>query len=137
VRKDQAFARGLRRRTTKAAAAAPNRSTIGGPGTSIPLLVDELVELEVDEALDVELELDVLLEVAPLDVLVELPKLDEEVEVEAVKIALLLLPPKKAPLKNPNPRPLLPLDPTTATGGGPPELLAIAMGGGIGGRGGG
>ncbi|HEY5721970.1 MAG TPA: hypothetical protein VIT45_06580 [Allosphingosinicella sp.] len=98
--------------------------------------------------LDVLLEvapLDVLLEVAPLDVLVEtpldvlveLPKLDEEVEVEAVKIALLLLPPKKAPLKNPNPRPLLPLDPTTATGGAPPELLATAMGGGMGGRGGG
>ena len=136
---------------------------MGGPGTSIPLLVDELVELELDEALDAELALDVLLEVAPLlvllevapllvllevapldvlvdtplDVLVELPKLDEEVEVEAVKIALLLLPPKKAPLKNPNPRPLLPLDPTTATGGGPPELLATAMGGGMGGRGGG
>ncbi|HMJ94129.1 MAG TPA: hypothetical protein VK472_08525 [Allosphingosinicella sp.] len=110
---------------------------MGGPGTSMPLLVDELVELELDDALDVELELDVLLEVAPLLVLVELPKLDDEVEVEAVKMALLLLPPKKAPLKNPKPRPLPPLDPTTATGGAPPELLAIAMGGGKGGMGGG
>jgi hypothetical protein len=123
---------------TRAAAAAPNRSTIGGAGTSIPLLVDELVELELDVLLEVELELDVLLEVAPLLVLVELPKLDEEVLVEAVKIALLLLPPKKAPLKKPpaKARPPPPPRAAAAAAAGAPPLLATAIGG-SGGRAGG
>ena len=90
-------------------------------------LVDELVEDEL--ALDVEDELDELLEV-----LVPPPKLDEEVLVEAVKMALPVLPPKKAPLKKPPPKLLPPpLDPTTATPLLPPLLLTT---GGSGGRGG-
>jgi len=51
------------------------------------------------------LALDVLLEV---EVLVPPPKLLDEVLVEAVKMALLLLPPKKAPLKKPPANPLPP-----------------------------
>jgi hypothetical protein len=112
------------RRVTRAAAAAPNSNTIGGAGTLTPLL--ELVEEE--------LALDVLDELAELvDVLVPPPKLDEDVLVEAVKMALPVLPPKKAPLKKPPPKPLLPpLEPTTTRPLLPPLLAA----GGSGGRGG-
>ena len=123
----QAFARLDLRRATRATAAAPNSRTIGGAGTLTPLL--ELVEELDDEALDVLEALDEL-----LDVLVPPPKLDEDVLVDAVKIALPVLPPKKAPLKNPPPKLLPPpLDPTTATPLLPPLLLTT---GGRGGRGG-
>ena len=122
----QAFARLDLRRATKAAAAAPNSRTIGGAGTLTPLL--ELV----DELVDEELALDVLEELDELDeVLVPPPKLDEEVLVEAVKMALPVLPPKKAPLKKPPPKPPPPppLDPTTATPLLPPLLVTGASGG--------
>jgi hypothetical protein len=122
----QAFARLALRRVTRAAAAAPNSNTIGGAGTLTPLL--ELVEEEVELALEV---LDELAEL--VDVLVPPPKLDEDVLVEAVKIALPVLPPKKAPLKKPPPKPLLPpLDGTTTIPLLPPPLTT----GGSGGRGG-
>jgi hypothetical protein len=120
----------LLRRATRAAAAAPNSNTIGGAGTLTPLL--ELVEELVDEelALDVLEALDELVEV-----LVPPPKLDEEVLVDAVKMALPVLPPKKAPLKKPPPKLLPPpLDPTTATPLLPPPLLLTT--GGSGGSGG-
>ncbi len=123
----QAFARLGLRRATSAAVAAPNSRTIGGAGTLTPLL--ELVEELVDE----ELALDVLDELDELEeVLVPPPKLEDEVLVEAVKMALPVLPPKKAPLKKPPPKPLPPpLEPTTVTP--PPPLLVT---GGRGGRGG-
>lgn|GEM_PF-4592404 len=125
----QAFARLDLRRATRATAAAPNSRTIGGAGTLTPLL--ELV----DELVEEELALDVLEALDELDeVLVPPPKLDEEVLVEAVKMALPVLPPKKAPLKKPPPKPPLPppLDPTTATPLLPP-LLVIGGSGGMGG----
>lgn len=126
---DQAVARFVLRRATRATAAAPNSRTIGGAGTLTPLL--ELV----DELVDEELALDVLDELEELvEVLVPPPKLDEEVLVDAVKMALPVLPPKKAPLKKPPPKLLPPpLDPTTATPLLPPLLLTT---GGSGGRGG-
>ena len=57
--------RRLRARATRAAAPAPNRSTIGGAGTSVPLLVEELppddvllpVEEDVLELVEEEVEL--------------------------------------------------------------------------------
>ena len=92
-----------------------------------------LLEL-VEELVDDELALDVLEALDELDeVLVPPPKLDEEVLVEAVKMALPVLPPKKAPLKKPPPKPPPPpLEPTTAT----PLLPPLLVTGGSGGRGG-
>lgn len=138
-------------RATRAAAAAPNKRIIGGAGTSVPpvelteppLEVEELVLLELEELLLLDvlvllppklLELDVE-ETLPLEVEDELPPVD--VEVEAVKMVLPLLPPKKPALKKPGakpkPGPLLP--PTTTT---PPPLVPLGItggGSGIGGAG--
>jgi hypothetical protein len=172
----QSAERASLRRATRAAAAAPNRISIGGAGTGVPpvevdppLEVDELVlelvlelllldvlvllppkllDEEVDETLplDVELELPLveveppLVEVDPplvLDVdetpplVVEMPPL--EVEVEAVTTAVLLPPPKKAPLKKPPPKPLpLPPPPPITTGMPPPPMTGIICGTGAG-----
>ncbi|MBS0481863.1 MAG: hypothetical protein JSR96_06850, partial [Proteobacteria bacterium] len=86
---NQAGFRNLRR-LAMAAAAAPNNTSIGGAGTSVPLddpddvEPPELVELELDVDEDVELdeevELDVELELDD-EVLVELVTLPDEVEV--------------------------------------------------------
>lgn len=91
-----------RRRPTSVAAAAPNSSSIGGPGTSVPpelvVLVDVMsvpllddeelveVELDVDELVELDDEDPVEVEVAPPVVEVEVevapPEVDVEVEVE-------------------------------------------------------
>jgi hypothetical protein len=127
-RRSQPVARPILRRATNAAAAAPNSRTIGGAGTSTPLDVEELV---LDE--EAELVLDDEAELVELEVLTPLL-----VEVEAVKKALLLEPPKKAPLKKPPPKARAPAPapapaPATTT---PPPLLATSTGG-SGGMGGG
>lgn len=82
-----------RLRASRAAAAAPNRITIGGAGTSWPpLLLEDEVELLEEEEDEVELLVEVLVEppkldevlvdeVTPLDVLVVTPL---EVEVDEV-----------------------------------------------------
>lgn len=83
-----AFFASLRRPIT-AAAAAPNKSSIGGAGTSLPLLdevvveppVEDEVELEVDELVDDEVE-ELVLEEVELEVLT-LPD-DEELVDELV-----------------------------------------------------
>jgi len=99
-------ARASRRRPTRVAAAAPNRSSIGGAGTSVggppELLVEEVevdppveVELEVEELVDVDEE--VLVEVEE-DVLVELEvetlpdEVDVELDVETLPDEVLTLP---------------------------------------------
>jgi hypothetical protein len=88
-----AFFASLRRPIT-AAAAAPNKSSIGGAGTSLPLLdevvveppvdeeVEDEVELEVDELVDEDVE-ELVLEEVELDVLT-LPD-DEELVDELVE----------------------------------------------------
>lgn len=148
------------RRATRAAAAAPNRTIIGGAGTGVPPVEVE-PPLDVEE-LELELELELLLEL--LEVLVLLPPklLDEEVDetlplevepplvldvdetppvevemppvlVDAVKMALPPPPPKKAPLKKPPPKPLpLPPPPPTTTGTPPPPTTGITPGTGAG-----
>ncbi len=105
------------------------------------LEVEETLPLDVEPPL-VEVE-PPLVEVEPPLVELELPPVEVElpplppldVLVEAVKIALLLPPPKKAPLKKPLPNPLpkpLPLPPMTI-GTLPPLMTGITPGGGGGG----
>lgn len=75
-----------RRRPRMAAAAMPNNAIIGGAGTSVPLLVDEEVPLELDELDEDELLLDdeddelVLLVISPEVEL--LPEDEDELELE-------------------------------------------------------
>jgi hypothetical protein len=123
-----------------------------------PLELDELAlldeELEALDELDEELvevetlPLELLVELMPEEVLDELPPVDVELppvevelppedvlldpplDVEAVKKALPLEPPKKPPEKKPPPKPPPPLPPTTIAGTPPP--LAISTGAGIG-----
>ena len=98
----------------------------------VEALVDELVEVEVaPKLLEVTIPLDVLVELPPVEVdpPLELDVVDTPpVLVEAVKMALLLDPPKKPPLKKPPPKPLPkpPLPPITVT---PPPPVLPAMGG--------
>jgi hypothetical protein len=101
---------------------------------ALDALLDEdaeevLVEtLPLDEEVEVTLPLEVEVELPPLLVLLEPP-----LEVEAVKKALPLEPPKKPPEKKPPPKPpLLPGAMTTGAIGAPPETISIGAGAGIG-----
>ena len=88
------------------------------------LLALDALEAEEAELAELALDPEVELELPPAEVLLD------PLEVEALKKALPLDPPKKPPEKKPPPKPPPPLPPTTMAGTPPPISTGIGIGAG-------